>query len=121
MCQPIREILCATSFELLGYRSSAVTLNRRTIYSRTSPQRSPLGQKQVAFVERFKQEPMYGMSTEKCGRCREVADRGGRVYIGFNETGETFSSSADMFSGFRSPLKLSQNLCCTSKKNFLSW
>ena len=49
---------------------------------------------------------------------KKVADSGGRVYIGFNETGETFSSSAVVFSGFRSPLKLSQNLCCTSKPKF---
>ena len=35
--------------------------------------------REVAVVERFKQELMYGLSagTKKCGRCREVAVSGG--------------------------------------------
>ena len=33
-------------------------------YSWTSPHRPPWGQKKVAFVERFKQESMYGLSAK---------------------------------------------------------
>ena len=37
--------------------------------------------REVAVVERFKQELMYGLSagTKKSGRCREVAVRGGSI------------------------------------------
>ena len=39
--------------------------------------------REVAVVERFKQELMYGLSagTKKCGRCREVAVSGGSAVI----------------------------------------
>ena len=39
----------------------------------------PPGHKQVAVVERLKQERMYGLSagTQTSGRCREVAVSGG--------------------------------------------
>ena len=40
---------------------------RRKHYSLTSPQWPPWGQKKVAIVERFKQEPMYGLSANKSG------------------------------------------------------
>ena len=32
---------------------------------------------EVAIVERFKQEPMHGLSAKKSGRCREVVVSGG--------------------------------------------
>ena len=37
----------------------------------------------IAVVERFQQEPMYGLSagTKVSGRCREVAVSGGAIII----------------------------------------
>ena len=41
----------------------------------TSPERLPRGNRKVAVVEKFNQEPMYRLSATKSGRRREVADR----------------------------------------------
>ena len=53
----------------------AITNN--LIYSWTSLQQPPWGQKKVAVVERLKQEWKCGLSAKKNGCCREVAFSGG--------------------------------------------
>ena len=46
--------------------------NLNVKYSWTSLQRPPWRQKKLSIPERLEQEWMYGLSTKKKGRCREV-------------------------------------------------
>ena len=52
---------------------------------------------------------------------KKVADSGGRVYVGFNETGETFSSSAVFFLVFVLPCNCHRTSAALPNQSLLSW